>query len=461
MPNQVIKKVKLPDNTVVDIHDSRITGVDFTPTSSSTNVVQSGGVYNRLNEKTDKIQIDPRQDQYISRDVYDTLENMTSYGTNWPKGLNVFIVDDRDYLAGETKMFQVSAVYFKYNSQYGDQLVLYAKWKYEEEIFVYIDCDPISGDVHEYRIHRKPLMPEPQKDLKVIIGKCMPEYPQPGSVYFFGDREYKFKFRTGSMDGQQISYYIWQLIAYKVVPLLRQDIANTPISIRVLFGHRSQEGQTMGNYGLSFDWSSSEEGYYLQNWVQNSRYIVDNIADYFMNYWDFDRHVCIVYFQISGEWAKCHRDPNTSFRPNAFRILRDRSWYPMIVKNAKTTTPNVEIFSNQQGIQIMCNRTINMKKQQDSSYHTLYGYNAYFVVYYWRTKPKGRGKMMKRWVRYSEKYFEEGVQKHRDDSPVLLNKNGTTYLRWQCTNEPGKTKSRPCKAYLLVKNHYRSSVPIQ
>lgn len=40
-----IKKVKLPNNTVVDINDPRIPGVDSTPTSGSTNVVTSGGLY--------------------------------------------------------------------------------------------------------------------------------------------------------------------------------------------------------------------------------------------------------------------------------------------------------------------------------------------------------------------------------------------------------------------------------
>lgn len=39
-----ISKVKLPDNTVQDIKDSRISGVDSTPTANSQNVVTSGGV---------------------------------------------------------------------------------------------------------------------------------------------------------------------------------------------------------------------------------------------------------------------------------------------------------------------------------------------------------------------------------------------------------------------------------
>lgn len=40
-----INKIKLPDNTSQDIHDARIPGVDSTPTSGSSNVITSGGVY--------------------------------------------------------------------------------------------------------------------------------------------------------------------------------------------------------------------------------------------------------------------------------------------------------------------------------------------------------------------------------------------------------------------------------
>lgn len=43
-----ISKVKLPNNSVQDIHDSRISGVDTSPTSGSTNVVTSGGVKTAL-----------------------------------------------------------------------------------------------------------------------------------------------------------------------------------------------------------------------------------------------------------------------------------------------------------------------------------------------------------------------------------------------------------------------------
>ena len=48
-----ISKVKLPDNTVQDIKDSRITGIDTTPTAGSTNVITSGGVHDSL--RVDKI----------------------------------------------------------------------------------------------------------------------------------------------------------------------------------------------------------------------------------------------------------------------------------------------------------------------------------------------------------------------------------------------------------------------
>lgn len=40
-----VSKIKLPDNTEVNIKDSRIPGIDSTPTSGSTNPVASGGVY--------------------------------------------------------------------------------------------------------------------------------------------------------------------------------------------------------------------------------------------------------------------------------------------------------------------------------------------------------------------------------------------------------------------------------
>ena len=43
-----ISKVKLPDNSTQELHDYRIGGVDSSPTSGSTNLVTSGGVYTAL-----------------------------------------------------------------------------------------------------------------------------------------------------------------------------------------------------------------------------------------------------------------------------------------------------------------------------------------------------------------------------------------------------------------------------
>lgn len=43
-----ISKIKLPDNSVQEIRDSRITGVDSTPTNSSTNLITSGAVYGAI-----------------------------------------------------------------------------------------------------------------------------------------------------------------------------------------------------------------------------------------------------------------------------------------------------------------------------------------------------------------------------------------------------------------------------
>jgi hypothetical protein len=40
-----VKKIKLPDNSVVNIKDYRIPGVDTVPTSGSGNVITSGGIY--------------------------------------------------------------------------------------------------------------------------------------------------------------------------------------------------------------------------------------------------------------------------------------------------------------------------------------------------------------------------------------------------------------------------------
>ena len=43
-----VSKIKLPDNTTLDVHDSRISGVTSSVTENSTSVVTSGGVYNAI-----------------------------------------------------------------------------------------------------------------------------------------------------------------------------------------------------------------------------------------------------------------------------------------------------------------------------------------------------------------------------------------------------------------------------
>ncbi len=45
-----VTKIKLPDNSVVNIKDNRIPGIDTTPTEDSNNIITSGGVYNTLSD---------------------------------------------------------------------------------------------------------------------------------------------------------------------------------------------------------------------------------------------------------------------------------------------------------------------------------------------------------------------------------------------------------------------------
>lgn len=45
-----VSKIKLPDESVLNIKDYRIPGVDTEPTSGSDNVVTSGGVYQAIND---------------------------------------------------------------------------------------------------------------------------------------------------------------------------------------------------------------------------------------------------------------------------------------------------------------------------------------------------------------------------------------------------------------------------
>lgn len=50
-----VSKIKLPDDTTINIKDSRISGIDSTPTSGSNNVVTSGGVYTAIDLATQNL----------------------------------------------------------------------------------------------------------------------------------------------------------------------------------------------------------------------------------------------------------------------------------------------------------------------------------------------------------------------------------------------------------------------
>lgn len=45
-----VTKIKLPDNSVVNIKDNRIPGIDEIPTENSDNIITSGGVYDAIVE---------------------------------------------------------------------------------------------------------------------------------------------------------------------------------------------------------------------------------------------------------------------------------------------------------------------------------------------------------------------------------------------------------------------------
>ena len=62
-----VSKIKLPDNTEVVIKDSRITGIDSSPTESSTNIITSGAVYTAINS-IDSI-------EYYTNNEIDTIIN--------------------------------------------------------------------------------------------------------------------------------------------------------------------------------------------------------------------------------------------------------------------------------------------------------------------------------------------------------------------------------------------------
>lgn len=85
-----ISKVKLPDNTTVNIKDSRISGIDSTPTSSSGNIITSGGVYSALSDYLPLSGGDMEDGAYIrltetdGQDEYSTSISSTSVEVDNP-----------------------------------------------------------------------------------------------------------------------------------------------------------------------------------------------------------------------------------------------------------------------------------------------------------------------------------------------------------------------------------------
>lgn len=67
-----IDKVKFPNGETEDIRDSRISGVDSTPTSGSGNLVTSGGV---------KTAVDTKQDTLVSGTNIKTINNESLLGS--------------------------------------------------------------------------------------------------------------------------------------------------------------------------------------------------------------------------------------------------------------------------------------------------------------------------------------------------------------------------------------------
>ena len=52
-----VSKIKLPDNTTLDIHDSRVLGIDASPVVGSSNVVTSGGVASAIAGAPSKVYV--------------------------------------------------------------------------------------------------------------------------------------------------------------------------------------------------------------------------------------------------------------------------------------------------------------------------------------------------------------------------------------------------------------------
>lgn len=77
-----VNKIKLPDNTTVNIKDSRISGIDTTPTPQSTNVVTSNGIFNYINPLFDLVNPPTEYTPTSLTKRSYTILDTNKYGTN-------------------------------------------------------------------------------------------------------------------------------------------------------------------------------------------------------------------------------------------------------------------------------------------------------------------------------------------------------------------------------------------
>lgn len=83
-----IDKVKLPDNSVEEVRDSRIPGIDSTPTSGSANLVTSGGVAQALSQAVSGLGAAIEGKEDVSNKV--TSLSSSSTDTQYPSALCVY-----------------------------------------------------------------------------------------------------------------------------------------------------------------------------------------------------------------------------------------------------------------------------------------------------------------------------------------------------------------------------------
>lgn len=77
-----VSKIKLPDNTEVNIKDSRIPGIDSTPTPQSGNPVTSNGIFNYVNPLFDAVNPPTEYDPLTFTKRSYTILDTNLYGSN-------------------------------------------------------------------------------------------------------------------------------------------------------------------------------------------------------------------------------------------------------------------------------------------------------------------------------------------------------------------------------------------